>query len=316
MTLVTVIIPNYNGRKYLEECLNTLKLQEEVETEVIIIDNGSTDDSVSFIKDKYPEHLLIENQENQGFSQAVNQGIKASDTEYVFLLNNDTALEPDCIRNLLDCIRRDEYIFAVSSRMVRYKERDKMDDAGDEYTVLGWTYKVGDGQSTSRYKEIRDVFSACAGAALYRRDILHKLGLFDEKFFAYLEDVDISYRARINGYRSIYCPRAVVYHHTSSTTGSRYNEWKIKLSARNNIYLAYKNMPWPQLLVNSPFLLLGFLIKYLFFIKRGQGKHYWEGLVEGLRTLHKVEKTAYRSENRGHYFKIEYQLLRNIFKFP
>ncbi|MDD1774717.1 MAG: glycosyltransferase, partial [Methanobacterium sp.] len=174
----------------------------------------------------------------------------------------------------------------------------------------------GDGQSTSRYKEIRDVFSACAGAALYRRDILHKLDLFDEKFFAYLEDVDISYRARINGYRSIYCPGAVVYHHTSSTTGSRYNEWKIKLSARNNIYLAYKNMPWPQLLVNSPFLLLGFLIKYLFFIKRGQGKHYREGLVEGLRTLHKVEKTAYRSKNRGRYFKIEYQLLRNIFKFP
>ena len=102
-----------------------------------------------------------------------------------------------------------------------------MDDAGDEYTILGWTCKVGDGKSPDLYTSERETFSACAGAAIYRKDILDKLKYFDENFFAYMEDVDISYRARIWGYKCVYCPEAVVYHLGSGTSGSRYNEFKI-----------------------------------------------------------------------------------------
>ena len=132
-----------------------------------------------------------------------------------------------------------------------------MDDAGDEYTILGWTRKVGDGKSPDLYTAEREIFSACAGAALYRKNILDEIGYFDENFFAYMEDVDISYRARIKGYKCVYCPEAVVYHFGSGTSGSRYNEFKIRLAARNNVYVPYKNMPLPQLVLYGFLLLAG-----------------------------------------------------------
>ncbi len=105
--------------------------------------------------------------------------------------------------------------------MVQYQNRDKIDDAGDEYTILGWTKRVGYNKSSNNYNHQREIFSACAGAAIYRKSVFDKIGLFDENFFAYMEDVDISYRARIHGYKCIYCPEAVVYHRGSGTSGSQ-----------------------------------------------------------------------------------------------
>ena len=117
--------------------------KSKISFEVIIVDNGSQDESVEYIQQNYPEFKLIENKENLGFATAVNQGIKASMSEYIFLLNNDTELDLNCISNLLKCIEKDENIFAVSSRMIQYDDRNKIDDAGDEYTILGWTKRVG-----------------------------------------------------------------------------------------------------------------------------------------------------------------------------
>ena len=126
-----------------------------------------------------------------------------------------------------------------------------------------------------------------------------------------MEDIDISYRALIHGYECIYCPESKVYHVGSGTSGSRYNEFKIKLAARNNIYVPYKNMPWPQLIFNSPFLIIGYIIKYLFFLKKGYGSVYLEGLKEGLKSLEKIEKIKYKNENLLNYIKIEYKLIKN-----
>ncbi|BDZ69401.1 glycosyltransferase family 2 protein [Methanobacterium ferruginis] len=264
MRNVTVIIPNYNGKHFLKECLKSLKNQN-YQFEVIIIDNASNDGSVNYIKENYPESTLIENKTNLGFGGAVNQGIKASNSEYILLLNNDVQLEVDAILNLLKCIKKDENIFAVSPKMIQYNDRDKMDDAGDEYTLLGLTRRVGYGKSAEGYNRKREIFSACAGASIYRRNVFEKIGYFDENFFAYMGDVDISYRARIHGYKCVYCPEAIVYHIGSASTGSRYNEFKTRLAARNNVYVPYKNMPWPQLILNGVFLFIGYFIKYLFF---------------------------------------------------
>lgn len=313
MTSLTVIIPNYSGKNFLKDCFDSLQNQN-YSFKVIIVDNGSHDGSVEYIKEYFPEFTLIENEDNLGFSRAVNQGIKASETDYVFLLNNDVELEADCVSNLITCIGEDEDIFAVSSKMVQHQDRDRLDDAGDEYTIFGWTKKAGENKEPHLYNTPREIFSACAGAALYRRSVFEEIGYFDENFFAYMEDVDISYRARIHGFKCVFCPGAVVYHHTSGTTGSRYNQFKIRLAARNNVYVPYKNMPWPQLVVNSPFLLLGYLIKYLFFLGKKQGKHYMEGLKEGFNSLDKIEKIKYDEKNRDNYFKIEWLLIKNIFK--
>jgi GT2 family glycosyltransferase len=159
------------------------------------------------------------------------------------------------------------------------------------------------------------VFSACAGAAIYRRAIFKKIGLFDVMHFAYLEDIDVGYRARIAGYRNEYCPTAMVYHIGSATSGSRYNDFKVKLAARNCIYLNYKNMPTLQLAVNFLPILAGTLIKYYYFCKIGFGKAYREGILEGLKTVGKCRKVRFQKRNLGNYILIELELIRNTFLY-
>ena len=311
---VSIIIPNFNGKQFLTDCLNSITKQNFSLYEVIIIDNASTDESVEYIKDNYAEFTLIQNRENLGFATAVNQGIKASNAEYVFLLNNDTELEVECVSNLLNCIDNDETIFSVSSKMIQNQDRNLIDDAGDEYTILGFTQKVGNNKSSELYRSKREIFSACAGAAIYRRGIFDIIGYFDENFFAYMDDVDISYRARIYGFKCVYCPDALVYHHVSATSGSKYNAFKIRLAARNNVYVPYKNMPWPQLILNLLFLLLGFLIKYLVFVKKGYGKDYIAGLKEGLTSLDKIDRIRYKNGRLANYLSIEWILIKNTLK--
>ncbi|PKL66238.1 MAG: glycosyltransferase family 2 protein [Methanobacteriales archaeon HGW-Methanobacteriales-1] len=313
MSKVSVIIPNYNGIEFLETCFKSINIQKNIK-EVIVVDNGSHDRSIEFIKSNYPQFILIKNKTNLGFAKAINQGIAAASGEYVFLLNNDMELEKNCISNLLKCIENDQ-TFSASSKMIQYYERNKIDDAGDEYSLLGWTKRVGYGKSQEKYNQKRNIFSACAGASIYKKSILDKIGYFDENFFAYMEDVDIGYRARIHGFQNIYCPEALVYHVGSGTSGSRYNEFKIKLAARNNIYVPYKNMPWPQIILNSPFLVAGYLIKYIFFHKKGQGKTYLAGIKEALSTLKKIDKVEYKNKNIKNYLKIEWLLIKNTIKF-
>lgn len=311
---ISIVIPNFNGIKFLKECLSSIKKQNFSFYEVIIIDNASTDGSVEYLKNNHPEFTLIENKENLGFATSVNQGIKSSKGEYVFLLNNDTELEVDCISNLLCCISRDKTIFGVSSKMIQFDNRNLIDDAGDEYTILGWTQKVGNNQPSKLYHDEREIFSACAGASLYRKNVFDIIGYFDENFFAYMEDVDISYRAKIYGFKCVYCPDAIVYHHVSATSGSKYNSFKIKLAARNNIYVPYKNMPLLQLAFNLIFLIIGFIIKYIFFVKKGYGNDYLKGLKEGLNSLDRIEKIKYKNVRLANYLSIEWILIKNTFK--
>jgi GT2 family glycosyltransferase len=284
--------------------------------EIIVVDDCSTDTSVRIIK-TYQNVTLLENPVNSGFDKSVNQGILASRGKYCLLLNNDVVTDPDFVKYLYLHIDDNPRVFSVSSKMIRFYERDKLDDTGDFYNILGWGYKRGDGQSVNSYNKPTGIFSTCAGAGIYRRSILNEIGLFDEAFFAYMEDVDISYRALINGYKNRYEPKAICYHIGSATTaeGQKYSPFKVQISARNNIYVAYKNMPLIQLLFNSPFLLLGFLVKYALFLKRGFGRDYAAGIKEGLKNHKKIAKIPFQLKNLGHYFLIEAQLLLNVFRF-
>lgn len=311
---VTVVIPNYNGAKYIRGCLDTLLNQSLRAEEIIIVDNASKDESLDIIKDEFLDKVtLITQNENKGFSSAVNVGIKKSKSEFTVLLNNDTELDEHYIENLYNCINEKKDAFAVSSKMMRYDDRSIIDDAGDEYTLLGWARKRGDGKVGDLYNQDEEVFSACAGAAIYRTEVFKEIGYFDEAFFAYLEDMDISYRARIYGYKNYFCSDAVVYHIGSATSGSRHNDFKVKLTVRNNIFLIYKNMPFLQMLINSPFLLLGILIKYLYFIRKGLGKSYITGLKNAFKEIDNVEKIKVKN-NFKRYLNIEKLLLINTIK--
>lgn len=310
---VTVIIPNYNGLKFMDPCFKALEAQSDKNFELLVVDNGSTDGSVEWLKEKHIPTIFLK--ENTGFSGAVNVGIRHATTPYVILLNNDTEPEPDYIRELVLAMDRSPRVFSVSSKMIQLFHKELMDDAGDMYSVLGWAYQRGVGQSRRGYEKPRRVFSACAGAAIYRREVFEEIGLFDEAHFAYLEDLDVGYRAKIHGYENVYCPTAVVYHVGSGTSGSKYNSFKVRLAARNNVYLNYKNMPVLQLLVNFIPILMGTFVKYLFFKKLGFAKDYAEGLKEGLRTAKNTRKVRFRLRHLGNYFRIEGELIFGTFLY-
>ena len=313
---VSVITPNYNGVKFLENYFKSLNNDSEYIGEVIIIDNGSSDSSVDYIENNsfdFPV-ILIKNDENLGFAPAVNQGISSAKYDYIFSLNNDTEIKEGSIKAMLDLISDDD-VFSVQAKMLQSDNRQLIDDAGDEYNLLGWTKKIGENQNSDNYSEVFEIFSSCAGAALYKKEILDKLGLFDDNFFAYMEDVDLAIRSQINGYKNLLCPDAIVYHIGSATSGSRYNDFKVKIAARNNVWTVYKNLPIPLKIVNFIFLFLGFFIKYIFFVKKGFGSLYLEGINEGLSTRSKLKKVSFKKDNMKNYFKLEYNLIINTLKF-
>ncbi|WP_297980577.1 glycosyltransferase family 2 protein [uncultured Methanobrevibacter sp.] len=321
---VSVVTPNYNGLKFFKPYFESLAIQNSFIEEIIIVDNGSTDGSIEFLHDladsNYPIPIrIIENDDNLGFAPAVNQGIELAKSEYVYSINNDLEVEENAIESLIlamdESITKNENPFSIQSKMIQYHNKDLIDDAGDEYNLLGWTKKLGDGQPVSRFNEKKEIFSSCAGAALYRKSVLEELGCFDDNFFAYVEDIDLSYRAQINGYRNFFNPDSIVYHYGSATSGSRYNEFKVRLAARNNVWLVYKNQPIPQKIINFIFLFCGFLIKYLFFVRKGFGSVYLSGLKEGLRTRNKIKKTEFKWSNWKNYFKIEWKLIKNTVNY-
>lgn len=315
MKKITIVIPNYNGKHFLKPCLSSLQEQSMKEFYTLVVDNGSTDGSVELLEKEYPWVELIKREKNYGFCNAVNIGIKRAETPYVLLLNNDTQTEKDFVKELLKEIEKSPEIFSCSSKMLHFTYHDRMDDAGDMYCIVGWQFQRGVGRPEKVFQKTADVFSACAGAALYRKDVFEKIGYFDEGHFAYLEDMDIGYRARIYGYRNVFCPKAKVYHVGSGTTGSKYNEFKVKLSARNTVYLNYKNMPIVQLVINFVPLCAGYFIKWIFFTKKGFGKTYLEGIKEGIQTRKKCKKVPFSWRHFFHYLKIEWELIRNFFLY-
>lgn len=239
---------------------------------ILVVDNASSDGSVAYMKTEYPDIEVIALDQNYGFSKAVNVGIEHSTTPYVILLNNDTTVDPHYIEEMVKAIEKSPRIFSVSSKMIQMYHPELIDSAGDLYTLMGWGVCRGTGRPISNYNEADEIFTACAGAAIYRRSAFEKIGYFDENHFAYLEDIDVGYRAKIYGYKNMYCPTALVYHVGSGTSGSKYNSFKVKLSARNSVYLNYKNMPLLQLILNFLPLFLGYVGQIFILSQKRLGK--------------------------------------------
>lgn len=317
-TKVTVVIPNYNGIKYIRDCMDSLRKQEGIPFDLLVVDNGSEDGSLEVLQEEYTEARVIALEENTGFCHAVNLGIQNSNTPYVILLNNDTVVKPGFVEALVKTIEESERIFSVSSMMLSMTDENIIDDAGDGYSMFGWAYARGKGKIAVRYEKRAEIFAACGGAAIYRKEVFGKIGYFDENHFAYLEDIDIGYRARIYGYRNVYEPAAKVVHAGSATSGSRYNEFKTKLSSANNAYMIAKNMPFLQWLFNFPFLLLGFLVKLSFFTLKKMGKlyvkGYWKGTCRIFTESGRKHKVAFRWKHLWNYLKIQGRLFLGMFQ--
>jgi GT2 family glycosyltransferase len=310
---VTVIIPNYNGKTLLENCIKTLEQQTCNEFKLMVIDNGSTDGSTC-VTSQLTDFEMVALPTNTGFCGAVNEGIRRTETPYFILLNNDTEVEPEFVEALLCAIKSAENIFSCSAMMIDYQNRELLDNAGDLYTALGWARALGKGKRLSACSRGCKIFSSCGGAAIYRKAVVDEIGLFDEHHFAYLEDVDMGYRARIYGYDNYYVPEAKVYHVGSATTGTRYNEKKVFLAARNSMFVVYKNMPFLQMFLNLPFLLLGILIKWLFFSRKKMGREYLRGIITGIRECRKCRKVGFRMKHFCNYLRIQLELWWNTLR--
>ncbi len=319
MSKTAVVIPNYNGIKFLADCLDSLKRQSVTDFDVIVVDDCSTDESLKELECNFSYVKSVKRKENGGFAAAVNDGIryaKGLGAEYIILLNNDTVVDAYFVEKLRTAIEKDENIFSVQAKMLSLKEPEMIDDAGDFYTVLGWAYARGKGKNVAKYSKKDRIFAACAGAAIYRAAIFDIIGNFDEAHFAYLEDIDIGYRAGLYGYYNMYEPEAVVYHVGSATSGSRYNEFKIRLAARNSVYLIYKNQTILQIIFHFIPLTAGFLIKQIFFMLKGYGKVYHQAVLEGLRQCRTENMKKKRvGVVKGHFSdacKVEWMLWINV----
>jgi len=255
--LVSVIILNWNGKRYLKECLLSLKKQTYKNFEVILVDNGSADGSVDYIKDNFGDFVkLIENKANLGFAEGNNIGIRNSSGKYILLLNNDTKADPLWVEELVKVAESDDKIGMCASKILSLDDPKIIDNVGH------LIYKDGLSRGRGRleydqgqYDNIEEVFLPSGCAALYRKKMLNEIGEFDKDFFAYSDDTDIGIRGRLAGWKCMYVPGAVIYHKYSGST-SPYALFKAFHAERNRLWIAIKYFPLPVLLCNPYYTVL------------------------------------------------------------
>jgi GT2 family glycosyltransferase len=285
-TRVTVVVPNWNGKRFLDTCLTSLRNQSLRDFETVLVDNGSTDGSVEFVRRNFPEVRIIPMERNQGFSAAVNVGIQAVEAEHVALLNNDTEADPRWLEALVHAAERHPEAGFFATKLVDYYERRLLDGAGDALRLSGLPYRLGHGErDRGQFDTPGYVFAACGAAALYRREMLDEVGLFDEDFVSYCEDGDLSFRAQLAGYRCLYVPDAVVYHVGSASTGGKRSATSTRLGTRNSLSLLVKNLPLGAVPHILPFFVLGQLARMLTAAGSGTLGAHLEGLSEAWHHL-------------------------------
>jgi GT2 family glycosyltransferase len=269
----------------LEGCLRALEAQTYTDWASIVVDNGSTDGSVAWLRMAHPSVRVIANAENRGFAAAINQGIKASTSQYVVTLNNDAEASPGWLAALVEATEseraRSVRVGMCASKMVFADRPDVINSAGicvDRVGIAwdrlgGETDHAGGGYPGARRWE--EVFGPCAGAALYSRAMLDEIGWFDDDFFAYMEDVDLAWRARRAGWRCLYVPGARVVHRHSATGGEG-SPFKSFYKGRNKVWLVLKNYPLGRLWYNVPLVVLYDVAAVIYALV-------WQGDVHALR---------------------------------
>lgn len=289
MNFASVIIVNWNGSEVLRNCLKSLKNQTFKKFEVIIIDNGSEDDSLNSAKEIYPTAQLIPLSNNYGFAAGNNFGLKIVDTPYTALLNNDTVVDKNWLRTLLFALENSPRAGFAASRMLFYEQPCTIDRAGDSYCRSGTAFLRGRGFPADAYNKREWVFGACAGAALYRTSMLEEIGFFDEDFFLLYEDVDLSFRAQLRGYKCLYVPEAIVYHHGSKSIGFD-TDTSIYYSHRNLEWVYFQNMPTKLLLRSLVNHLIYNLFAILFFASKGHFTTIFKAKIDAFRGIKKSLK--------------------------
>ena len=242
--IASIIIPNWNGREWLDRCLRSLLAQTLQPVEIVVVDNGSTDGSVDWLRRAFPGVRVLAQPENLGFARATNLGIRASGGEFVVFFNNDAWAEPDWLERCVTAMRGDRDIASVACRTLVYYHPDRIFSLGDGFLPNGDGVNIARGM---RYRPDlpmpRWVFGPSGCTAVYRRAALEEVGLPDEDYVSYHEDVDLNWRLLRAGYKCLYVPEAVAYH-VGYATGRKMNDAVAFMSGRNRLLVLFKNLPW------------------------------------------------------------------------
>lgn len=239
--LLSVIIPHYNGAELLPACFNALRAQTYPHLEIMLVDNGSTDESLALTRRDFPEVKIIELGQNLGLTGAINRGIEQAGGQIIAALNNDTEVSPGWARALVNALQVHPDAGIAASKILLFDRRNILHSAGDGFGIDGIPINRGVWQEDKgQFDHDTYIFGGCGGAVAYRREMLEDIGLFDEDLFMYLEDVDLNWRAQIAGYRAVFVPQAVVYHRLSATGGGPVASF---CTGRNTILVLAKNLP-------------------------------------------------------------------------
>ena len=259
LPLVSIVIPNWNGKKFLKDCITSLRNQTHNNLEIIVVDNASQDDSVEYLQNNFPDTKVIEHSSNLGFGAANNTGISAARGEYIMMLNNDTRLEPECIEELIKSIIKDKKYGACASKILLENEDNLLDVAAIAVCLDGLSIGRGRLESSNKFNDEEEVFFASDCACLYKKEMLDDISLinevYDADFFAYADETDMGWRAQLAGWKCVYNPKAVVYH-LHSASSSSYSPFKAFLVERNRIWVAIKSLPVSFLIVGIFYTLL------------------------------------------------------------
>ncbi len=289
--MISIVIPNYNGLEHLKTCYESLKKQSMQEFTVILADNGSVDDSVIYTKEQFPNSVTIKIGYNSGFAKAVNEGIKYSinnlNNDLIFLLNNDIELKPDFLEIAIESFKYEPQASILAVKMLNYFNRDMIDDCGDFIKSGGGSPLArGHGEKdVGQYDKIEFIFGACAGAAIYKKELFENIGYFDESFFAYYEDIDFSFRAQLAGYKCLYQPLAVCYHKRGGTSSVATHGFQTEMCERNLVLMRIKNYPISTYILYQPLFFIARIKRYYSFIRFHSFTIFWRALRGYLRGM-------------------------------
>jgi GT2 family glycosyltransferase len=258
---LTVAIATYNGAQLLETVLASLERQTFTDFRTVVVDDASTDDTLAWLRERWPAVETVVHPENRGVTAALNSCFAAgAGSEFVVLLNNDVELDPRCLEELVAAMRADPGVAVAQAKLLDFSRRELLDGTGDTYSWAGVPHRRGQGEvDEGQYDELEEVFGACAAAAIYRGAAIERVGGFDEQLFALCEDIDWSFRARLAGDRCRYAPAAVAYHIGSASLGPRVSEFTLYHNWRNQLWVVAKNYPATALMRHLPDLLMGLI---------------------------------------------------------
>lgn len=313
MALVSVIIPNWNGKVLLKDCLRSLGRQTFSDFEVVVVDNSSTDGSVEYVNKSFPKIRVVKLNRNYGFAKAINQGVRHSLAKYVVFLNNDTSVDQNWLKQLVNCAKRNREAFSFNSKILNFYDHKKIDGVGIEVNEVGQAKSIGwNEQDRGQYREEFEIFGATGGASLFIRERFIKLKMFDEDYFMYSEEVDLAFRAQFSGLKSIYCPKAVVYHKhkvTANKLPQHIEYWQFK----NMTQTIIKDMP-SEILFSKWRWLKIILVHFNTVFYQLENGFFWPPLLVELWLLIHLPKLLYKRGKTQAMRKVSIKYLEGYLK--